>query len=226
MISEERLRQAAHVAGDAMLAALPLPEECQHDFSAAFERKMRRVLRRGNHPGLYRGFQRVASFLLALLVGCGVWLSVDAQAREAFFGWVSERLDNAQHYFFSGSTEATPDTVRYVLTQIPDGYEPFDLYDGNGFVSNTYTNSAEQGFSFEYIMGDATEMFLLIGEEAEGHTVSVHGKAAEFYPARKETESSTIVWKDEETGALLYISGFFEENYLIELAESVIKEEK
>lgn len=227
MISEERLRLAAQEAGRAIAASLPEPEDCQAECSPSFERKMKKVIWRADHRGLCLGLKRAACFFLALLLSGGVWLGVDAEAREFVFGWVSEKLTGAQHYFHRGSDKASPGNVRYVLPEIPAGYEPYDLYDdGEGFVSNCYANDAGQGFSFEYIIGDAGEMFLLTSDIEEKRMVTVHGKPAEFYQAGKETVSNTLVWQDEETGALLYISGFFEEEYLVQLAESVVREEK
>ena len=78
MISEERLRQAAIVAGKAYTDSIPAPESFYHNFSPAFERKMRRVLRRGNHPVVYRVLQRVAGLLLTIVVSGSILLSVNA----------------------------------------------------------------------------------------------------------------------------------------------------
>ena len=46
MISEERLRTAARAVSQAMIDSLPEPEDCHHDFSPEFERKMKKLLRR------------------------------------------------------------------------------------------------------------------------------------------------------------------------------------
>lgn len=228
MISEERLRTAARAVSQAMIDSLPEPEDCHHDFSPEFERKMKKLLRRSRHWGLYQGMKRAACFFLVLLLSGGIFLTVNAEAREIVFGWISERLDEDYHYFHQGRDKVSPEDVRYVLPEIPAGYKPYDLYDdGKGFVSLCYANEAGRGFSFEYMIGeDAGDMYLLTGEEGERRMVTVNGKPAEFYPSTGEDVSSTLVWQDTETGALLYISGFFEEEYLIQLAESVVREEK
>ena len=44
MLSEELLKQAAEELALAMNESLPKPEECQHQFSEEFERKMRLLL--------------------------------------------------------------------------------------------------------------------------------------------------------------------------------------
>ena len=44
MLSEELLKQAAEELALAMNESLPKPEQCQHQFSEEFERKMRLLL--------------------------------------------------------------------------------------------------------------------------------------------------------------------------------------
>ena len=61
-----------------------------HEFSPAFEKKIRKLKRRADHPAFYRTMNRVASILLAILIAIGAWISVDAEARAAVVGWVKE----------------------------------------------------------------------------------------------------------------------------------------
>lgn len=188
---------------------------------------MARLIRRTKRRGLYTGLKRAACLFLAVLLSGGVWLSVDAEARAAFFGWVSQRLDGDYHYFFQGGDTAWPEDIRYTLSQVPEGYAPYDHHeDGRGLVRDVYTNPAGLTFSFEYLVGDASQLFLFTGEEGARRAVTVHGTPADFYPSTGENVSSTLVWRDEETGALLYISGCFHEETLIQLAESVEREER
>ena len=44
MLSEELLKQAAEELALALNESLPKPEQCQHQFSEEFERKMQRLL--------------------------------------------------------------------------------------------------------------------------------------------------------------------------------------
>ena len=44
MLSEELLKQVAEEFALAMNESLPIPEQCQHQFSEEFERKMQRLL--------------------------------------------------------------------------------------------------------------------------------------------------------------------------------------
>ena len=68
MIGEERLRAAAAEADQAVLNSLPAASECEHKFSKSFEKKMRRISRRAQHPILCRLPKQVACvFLIAVL---------------------------------------------------------------------------------------------------------------------------------------------------------------
>lgn len=86
MISDERLREAARKAEESFLASLPEPEDCEATFSPEFERKMKKLIRRTDHPIRYRIMKAVACFLLVVLVGGGSVLALSTEARAAFVG--------------------------------------------------------------------------------------------------------------------------------------------
>ena len=50
MISDKELQEASRRYEKALLAGLPEPEECPAVFSPAFERKMKKLIFRVDHP--------------------------------------------------------------------------------------------------------------------------------------------------------------------------------
>ena len=88
MIPEEQLREAARMAEERFLARFPEPEDCQAVFSPAFERKIKALVRRVDHPLRYRMARAAACFLLAVFIGGGGVLAFSVEARAAFAGWV------------------------------------------------------------------------------------------------------------------------------------------
>ena len=100
MINEEILKKAAIEADRAIRDSLPAPEECKHIFSPEFHKKMRRVFRRAKHPIIYKLPKQVACFVLAVILISGTWLTVDAEARDAFVGWVKELYNTYFVYRF------------------------------------------------------------------------------------------------------------------------------
>ena len=67
MISDKELQEAARRYEKALLAGLPEPEECPAVFSPAFERKMKKLIFRVDHP--VRFWMRL--LLPVLVVLCG-----------------------------------------------------------------------------------------------------------------------------------------------------------
>ena len=127
MISEEALRQAAAEASDCLVRSLDEAGIPVHNFSARFERKMRRLIRRTRHPAAYRALVRVACAFLAFLLGSGVFLAVNPEARAAFFGWVRTQYERLFVYDVANTGEQT-ELPEYTLGWLPEGYEEVGRY--------------------------------------------------------------------------------------------------
>ena len=84
----------------------PLLESPPDDaFSPAFERRMKKLLRRAAHPVRYRFVQAAAcAALVVVLSGCSV-LAFSAEARAAFMGWVREVYASWSVYRYTGEAE-------------------------------------------------------------------------------------------------------------------------
>ena len=109
------------------LEELPSEEILSEDealtFSPAFERKMKKLIRRADHPVWYRIAQAAACLLLAaLLSGCTV-LAVSPEARAAFAGWVREVYETWFVYRYTGEEQPTSENTVYAPTWVPEGYE-------------------------------------------------------------------------------------------------------
>ena len=228
MISEERLRQAAGAAVLALADSLPEPEECQHEFSPGFEQRMRKVLRRGNHPTVYRRLRRAACFLLAILLSGSVWLTVDTEAREVVFGWISERVEGAYHYFFRGERTSQDYLTGYTLSKIPEGYKESNQieteeYSIKIFVEASTGNYLTLGWLHPSTGDEEPEIFFLTGAMKK-ELVQVNEQSAELYLDETGEKGNVIVWREEKENTILYISGYFDKEALIDMAESVKKQ--
>ena len=90
MIPDEVLRNAAARSWEAYLSQLldDYNPDMRFDISPGFEKKIRKLKRRADHPVFYSAIRRIAAVLLALIIGGIAWLSIDSSARASFFGWV------------------------------------------------------------------------------------------------------------------------------------------
>lgn len=220
MISEERLRAAAREAGAALDHA-PLPEE-DHVFSEKYRRAVRQMEGRSRHPAWAAGLRRVAVILVVLLLPFGGWMTVDAQAREVVFGWVSETL--LHHQLFRNDGQSEPTDTRYYLTEIPEGYSLWQAEDAPDAHIDYYVDKDGNGFRFRYYSGNAINVFLQT-EGATPENVFVDGRHAEFY-YDDMGGFHTLAWHDEEGRVLFLLTGRFDKETLIHYAETVSVEEK
>lgn len=198
-----------------------LPE---HDFPPKFERKMKKLIRRANHPIRYRVAQIVACLLLtALLSGCAV-LAVSPEAREAFTNWVRKVDETGYIYRFFGPDREvlTEEMVIYRPTYIPSGYQMSEEFVRNGKCTITYRNGPQKMAIFSYYYNIGSGAFFVESDGTETYKqVLVNGIYAEMYLDPDEGEASVLIWMDENGEFIFRISAPVSEAELIKMAESV-----
>lgn len=204
-----------------------LKEAPEHSFSPSFERKMKRLLRRGRHPVWYKALHAAACLLLALLLsGCAV-LAVSPEAREVFAGWVREIHDNYFLYKFFGNEEreaVSKEEVLYQPTYVPAGYRiEHRFVFSAGIVSVTYIDDQTGNIAvFTYFSDMSSPVLQIAGEnEIIYQKVQVNGLPADLYLDSEEGEANAIVWVDERNGAAFRIGGVISGEELVCMAESV-----
>ncbi len=220
MITDEMLAQAAAELADAINASLPAPEECHHQFSAKFERKMKRLIYRTNHPVQHRILRSVASILLVILLGFSSVLAVSVEAREAVFGWVREQYESFYAYFFEGQSEDS-EPVSYSPGWMPDEFKyetTFEIAGGKSFV---YVSS--DGTIAEFSYSTSPENFVMFIESAdcEQHAVLVNGTEGTLYIPSDSSMASGIVWIDENSNTIFHVSATINSDILMKIAEQI-----
>lgn len=228
MLSEERLRQAAHHAAQALEDSLPPPSQCQYKVSPEFRRNMKKLCRQAKRRPYRKVWKAVACAALVLILGSTSYLGLNAQAREAFFGWVTQITQNVSHYFFSGSSDKHPENYRYVLPEIPEGYTQDAVDEDGGLRMELYTNEKGETLAFEtqYTTESSDYELFLDVDKLEIKKVTVQGVSGDLYIDPTGEQSSTLIWKDPETDVLLSLTAYLPEDQLISLADSVVRQEK
>lgn len=88
-MNDDIIKQIAEEYITALCASLPATEAYSYTFSPQFEKKMKRLIFKTNHP--YRFvLSRAASVAIVFLLLFSSVLAVDVKAREAFIGWLEE----------------------------------------------------------------------------------------------------------------------------------------
>ena len=221
MITEEMLRIAAAEADQAIRDSLPHPADCDHQFSPRFERKMKRVIRRGRHPVAYKFLHRAACLLVVVTLVGASWLTVDAEARGAFFAWVRQQYENFVEYRFEGLAPDEEMTTNIAPTWLPEGYEETKAQSAGGTSTKTYSNRDGQAIHFMYSAGaDATSLFV-VSESMTTVKVIVGTQEADFYQDADPENANVLVWHSESGDILFCISAPLPRDEIIKIAESI-----
>ena len=185
---------------------------------------MKKLTSRVKHPIRYNVLRSAAAILLIILTLFGTLMAFSPEVRASVTEYVKEVFGVYVQYTAIGTPENTK--YDYHLPAVPDGYREFqttDLQDGKSYL---YVNDAGSILKFIYAYGAQTSTLFI---QTEFHTKvdgTVNGAAADIYVTPDESESNVIVWRDPETGTLLYLDAKMDKESLIALAESVTKTRK
>ena len=193
MISKEMLKKAAAEADQAIRDSLPAPAECEHEFSPSFQRKMRRTFRKAKHPVIYKLPKYAACFVLAVALASGTWLTVDAEARAAFFAWVREQYESFVEYGFIGEPPQKSNVVEYDLTWLPGEFHLIDKQAIDGNTLMIYADDSGQRITFSYSHGDNATSLFVASDYTEVKSVQVGNIKADFYQAGQEASANVLV---------------------------------
>ena len=220
--SEDALRQAAALVRQSMLDSMPAPSQCTHEFSPEFQGKMEQLVSgERRRKSVQKALWRVAMFFL--VVSAGVWLTVEAEAREAFFSWVRDAYTGAQVYRFGGEP-AAEELPTYRLSWVPEGYEEVDVRnDGETFYA-FYQNGDDvlHSFEFRYFFTQRGRYIGMLTEETEHTSLTVNGMQADLYQAVDPDAVSNLILIDEDAGIVFQIEGVLDRSILLRIAESIV----
>lgn len=221
MISEDMLRIAAAKSCEIYSNKL---EGCydanlEHEFSLEFEKKIKKLKHRANHPILYRCLQRAAVVFLVILIAGGTWISVSAEARAVFFGWVKEIYETYFVYYFEGEVDNIHQTD-YRPTWVPDGYVETFCDNDENTVFVIYSDNTGNVMNFNYSVNLDDTTWFIDRSNSITKQASINGSTAELIIATDDSNTNMIVWSTEDNVAF-FISAFVDEDELIRMAESV-----
>ena len=225
MISDAALKEAASAVNQAMLDALPNPENCTHVFSPRFERKMRKLIRRVKHPIIYKTLNRVACALIVLILSAGLFLTFHTEARAAVVDWIKEKVEDFYHYFAPEQGQEAAIPGEYCLGWIPEGYELLFSENVEGSKTEYYRNDAGQILQFHCLYHTSYSSLLVGGGEYDEKYIVTEKLEASIHLSKGSNNSNGIVWYVGNGNTLLHISANLEEEDLIKIAENAYLQE-
>jgi len=192
LISDEELRIAARECEDFILENLPEPESCEAEASPEFERRMKKLILRSDHPLRYWLQNGAACFLPVLLLGGGV-LTFSTETRAAFFGWVREVYETYFVYRYVGEDQNAPEGIVYHPAWVPEGYEIVsEIHEAVG-GDIAYRNGNEGMIVFSWSVGSESSVFGVNPEGVGVQNTFVGDCPADLYLEHGEGRSSVLL---------------------------------
>ena len=228
-ITDEMLYQHAAEARDIWLDTLPKDEELpEHQFSNAFMVSLENMKNQeqGQRKKRKRSpLQRVAAVLLAVLVGSGTWLGVDAEARATFVQWIRNIWEDGVVYTFVGES---PDTILpdFHCSWLPEGMEAaeFGRLNQQGYMVYFGENNLHCSLDYSYMQEGSAHFISPSGEDGLQHeVVEINGMPGDFYTESEYGLSHVLLWFDEDAGIAFSLHSNLPPKDILRMAESVQK---
>lgn len=224
MITDQMLAEAAAELNMAMINSLADPSQSVHQFSAKFERKMRHIIRKGNHPVRYRIVQRVASFILVLFLSFMTLVAVSPTVRAAVIGWIREKYDLFTRYYITNDITETIDSTEYYLSYVPSKYAEIQRHVTPAKATVYYANQdTNQLIVLTHFKKCEAVIPHLNTKEYCMTEIYINGDKGDFYQSNNTAQANSVFWFNSEESAYFYISAFADKNEIIKISESIKK---
>ena len=191
----------------------------EHIFSDAFEKKIEKLNKKSKHPVFYDSLQRVACILLAVLIGSGVWLTVDVHARNVFETWIKEKIG----YYFVLKGNASNDSeiadCDYELGWMPDGLVEYENRKHGSTVKILYVDESGRFLKFMYTVDSKDVNWFLNTDGLDEKQVKINKCKGTMFVLVDPKVSSGVLWTKGSNAFL--ISGFYSESDLLKMAKNV-----
>lgn len=175
---------------------------------------------RKSKPQFNTWLSKVACVFLAVLLTGSAVLTFSVEARAAFFGWVREQVETYYMYFFEGNAAVT-EPAKYELGWMPENCIFVTSYETAGGEVYIYTDERDTLIQFTYTSEPDNEKVYVDYAEYTEKQVTINGNTASLFIAPSEDNTDGIVWTDPNTNTLFFISGHFDQETFIRMAESV-----
>ena len=179
---------------------------------------------RKSKPQFNTWLSKVACVFLAVLLTGSAVLTFSVEARAAFFGWVREQVETYYMYFFEGEA-AVADPAKYELGWMPENCIFVTSYETAGGEVYIYTDERDTLIQFTYTSEPDNEKVYVDYAEYSEKQVTINGNSGSLFIAPSENNTDGIVWTDSDTNTLFFVSGHFDQETFIKIAENV-KEKK
>lgn len=154
-ITDDELTIAAAMVSEAMLRALPEPEECTGQFSAQFEERIEKLKKSAEGKANWRKVgRRAVAAVLVVLIGLSMPFMFNTEVRATVLNWFKETFETYTTYWFTSND--TAELPQYELKWLPDGCELISEVSYDEVYGAVYVCDSDiaGGFTFDYLFAN------------------------------------------------------------------------
>ena len=219
--SERELDRYIFEAAEAMLAALPEPEDCEEPrTSPQYKAKMSRLFKKTERRERFRSYsRRAAAVLIVIVLGSGAFLGINSEARADFGAWLKAEYQGSIFYRYMGGDTNTP-MPEIEFGWLPEGYELTLKDELENSLTIIFENTLGNMLILScYRMTENNLMQLFPKETDICREVSVNGAEAEMWIS--ENGLVCIVWREENANLIYSVDGNLNECDILHIAEEI-----
>ena len=223
-ITDSQLTQATAIVRNSMLMALDHSEVPIHNFSSEFELRIQALRKQENHrQAIHKVMRGCVAAILAFIMGMGLFLTVNVEARATVIAWIKEIFEDRIEYWFTEDPQnAFPE---YEIKWVPDDMEC--IYDETTEHSRSVVymnpNDSQQGFTFSYSrMQEGSGTIMVINETVHSMIpADVNGMVGDLYLSQDPEITHCLIWFDEEHQITFNLTSYMDSEVILHIAESV-----
>lgn len=222
-ITDSQLTQATAIVRNSMLMTLDQAEIPAHIFSSEFELKVQTLRKQENRrQAIYKVMRHCVAAILALVLGTGIFLTANVEARAAVIAWIRKVFEDRIEYWFTGVPQK--EFPEYELTWVPDDMEC--IYDESAEHSRSVVfmnpNDPQQGFTFSYTrMKEGSGTIMVLNETEHSITpVDINGMDGELYLSQDPNITHCLIWFNEDQQITFNITSYMDSDVILHIAES------
>ena len=220
MISDDLLKMAAEAYAEAMNEVLPSPDACRHAFSPAFEKKMKRLIRKTNHPFYSRWYSKAACAMIAVVAAFAILICTVPSVRASMLSWTREQWP-AWYRFSSAGIERADGSSQYCPGWLPEDCRLFDEYKDETGGGYYYEDREGYILSFLYMYPSEGSSLYFEGQDMTEEPVKINGRTGIYYAARNPEENDVIIWHNTSGEIMFFLTGHYDQNSMLRIAEKI-----
>lgn len=158
--------------------------------------------------------------LMIILTGC-LLLALSPTVSASFWGWIRTIEDRIVRYTYSEKYDSQ-ENICFALGFVPDGYAHLTEVITEHSSTQIFVDTSGNLLVFTFVKGsDTTSLDLYETNTLNMKQVFINGCTADLYFSSDPHESGIVVWFDPIWDRLFTVSGFINEETLIQIAENI-----